>query len=342
MPQYSLNPNNWIKPPDITGAYAKGYGLGSQAGEIQARIAMERARLDQQSQHAAMSLALESQKQERDSMVEQQRLEIAKAYHQQEAELGHQKLDQAEQMVQQKIKDAAARSLAMENFKQAIANKVDPIQAVFQNINGLPAGMGSAALKAITGTEKGNAFTFLQSQRDKAYARGDTQAGDELAGRVQKLSGTDDQSRAKSTLQSIAAAKLRHIDAELLKPENSEAQARKNKTAFERRKALIYDRLDTGNQLNDISSTSTIATPGASSAPAPATGLKILPLPPKGQEGIDGGLYYTPKGVLQYNKEKKQYLPPTPQASAEPEPSDTEVADSGMPPEEDAIDSENA
>jgi len=137
MPQYTLNPNAWVKPADITGAYSKGFGLGLQGGEAQARIAMERARLNQQSQHTALSLALEQQKQERDSMVEQQKLEILKAYHQQEAELGHQKLDQIEEGIQQKIKEAAAHTLAYENYKSAIAGGMTPIEATLQFAGGM-------------------------------------------------------------------------------------------------------------------------------------------------------------------------------------------------------------
>jgi len=120
---------NWIHGADPAQNYAKGFSLGLQGGQAQAHIAMERARLNHDATRQALAFTLEQQKAERESMVEQQKLEVAKAYHQQQTELKAQELEQKEAMLQQKIKEAAARQMVMDRYRQAISNNEDPVRA---------------------------------------------------------------------------------------------------------------------------------------------------------------------------------------------------------------------
>ncbi len=136
---YGLSAQPWLKPADPSAAYAKGFGLGNQAGAAQAQIAMERARLNEASNRTAVEIALKQQQLEKESMVEAQKLEVAKAYHQQQAELQSQALEQKQQALQEKIKQAAQQQMQMDRFRQAIANGDDPVRA-------------SLALAGLTGT----------------------------------------------------------------------------------------------------------------------------------------------------------------------------------------------
>ena len=139
--------SNWIQPADPAANYGKGFGLGLQAGHAQAQIAMERARLAEAQNRTAVTLALEQQKIQRESMVDQQKLEVAKAYHEQQGALKAQELEMKQQALQEKVKEAAARSLAMERFKNQIQQPgADLVRSYIENFAGLEhgAGMGTA------------------------------------------------------------------------------------------------------------------------------------------------------------------------------------------------------
>jgi len=58
---YNLSAQPWLKPADPTAAYAKGFGLGNQAGQAQAQIAMERARLQEANNRTAVEIALKQE-----------------------------------------------------------------------------------------------------------------------------------------------------------------------------------------------------------------------------------------------------------------------------------------
>lgn len=144
---YQIPP--WLKPADPAGAYAKGFGLGNQAGHVQAQIAMERARLNQEATQQALAITLKQQQVEHENMVEQQKLEVAKAYHQQQTELQAQALQQKERVLQDKIKEEAARQLAITQFRQAVASGEDPTNAMLKYGAGIPSlsGPTSTALR---------------------------------------------------------------------------------------------------------------------------------------------------------------------------------------------------
>ncbi len=126
------------------------------------------------------------------------------------------------------------------------------------------------------GSKSSNAFTYLQKQRELALARGDQQVADELQGRISKLSGTDDEAHGRNVLQSILSSKIKGIDKELMQPENSLDKAQKqfalgNRSALDRRKSLLFDRMEADTQLQGLltSPKPSAVAPVATSVPTP-------------------------------------------------------------------------
>jgi len=301
MPAYPIAP--WIKAADPAANYAKGFSLGMQGGEAQARIAMERARLNHDATRQALAFTLEQQKAERDSMVEQQKLEVAKAYHQQQTELRQQDLAQKEELIQQRIKQAAAQQMQMERYRMAVASGKDPAQAALEILPGAP-GMG------------GLLSASLRSQKE---AQEYTPQEGEISGQkylYSKRTGTPHFLPRDKTPEVNAAQMINAAD----------------KTLMWSPDMFTKRGLDT-NTLSSLQSMALSkaqqALTGKSATNAPAAG-KINPWPATEKDAVKGELYQHPNGVFQFDG--KRFVPVAPiatkpQASLDSEPSDAEFSD---------------
>lgn len=109
-----LIPTPWIQSPDET----RNYAAGAQLGMEQQRLAMESQRMQ-----AAQVLA------EQTRMQEQQRIEIQREYQKQQLAIRQQQLDQAKQINQMRIKQAADQTAAMLSYQKAVAGGMDPTKA---------------------------------------------------------------------------------------------------------------------------------------------------------------------------------------------------------------------
>jgi len=252
---------------------------------------------------------LEQQKAERDNMVEQQKLEVAKAYHQQQTELKQQDLEQKEQMIQDKIRQAAQQQMAFERFRSDIAGGMPAADAALKNLAN-PSILSTAIREKMKPADD-NGYSLETAYTDQ----GDFPFLRTAKGAIHVLTPPKE---ASTSLQQISQAmKNLPLQKRALGTNYSAAEASLSK--------LYKEKLDS------LSGKEKSATP---ESPAQG-GINILPFPQKGKE-VKGALYYTPKGVLQFDGER--FVAPSPQASADTEQSDTEVAD--VPEKE--LDSENA
>jgi len=312
---------NWIHGADPAANYAKGFSLGMQGGEAQARIAMERARLNHDATRQALAFTLEQQKAERDSMVEQQKLEVAKAYHQQQTELRQQDLQQKEELIQQRIKQAAAQQMQVERFRMAVASGKDPAQAALEFLPGAP-GMG------------GLLSASLRSQKE---AQEYTPQEGELNGQkylYSKRTGTPHFLPRDKTPEVNAAQMINAADKTLMWSPDM----------FSKRG------LDT-NTLSSLQSMALSkaqqALTGKATTNAPAAG-KINPWESDPKKVIEGQLYDHLDGIYQSVGKDKDGKPiyrqisSKPQASVESAPEDMQLADNAEPDQSEYDNSEES
>ncbi len=296
---YKIAP--WLRPADTTGAYAKGFGLGNQAGQAQAQIAMERARLNEASNRTAVEIALKQQQLEKESMVEAQKLEVAKAYHQQQAELKQQELEQKAQAIQEKVKQAAQQQIQMERYRQAIANGDDPALATLMHASGLP-NMGGAVGTSIR--------EISQRNNPKEAELRTARVGDADFPYLQTPNGAIH----PLTMPVTKDATLYQLD-----------QMIKSLPAKKRALGTNYNEVASG--LMEMYKNKLKQTQGKPEAQASET--KVNPWPTKLEDAVEGQIYNHPKrGPLRYDGSGK-FSPVVPTQSATETPSDTEVADTG-------------
>lgn len=137
MPQYVIPP--WIHGADTAGQYGRGFALGQQGGEVQARMAL-----------AQMQIAAEQARHEKDFVYRQQQLEMQKALDeqhmtlqkqefderiresQQQLELQKQRFAEQQKMDQMKAQQAATKYAAMQSFQKLVESGMDPDKAALQ------------------------------------------------------------------------------------------------------------------------------------------------------------------------------------------------------------------
>ncbi len=291
----------WLRPADTTGAYAKGFGLGNQAGQAQAQIAMERARLQEANNRTAVEIALKQQQLEKESMVEAQKLEVAKAYHEQQASLKNQELEMKQQALQEKVKDAAAREALLARYRQNIANGADPIKETL-------------ALAGQTGT----GAEVAQALRSYGLANKET-------GSREPLRKTFDIDGKK--VEAIYNPASGHF---LFAPSDKTPQMKPSEAINALGKTLEWTPKQFGGNTNLLQSIQQGAISDLQKSRggvAPAAQRKINPFPKSPDDAVKGELYDTPQGVLEFNG-KKFVTPMKPQAAVEA-PSDSELVDTG-------------
>lgn len=315
---------NWLKSADVTGAYSKGFGLGMQGGQAQAQIAMERARLAQHANQQAVEITLRQQQHERESMVEQQKLEVSKAYHQQQTALKEQELEQKQQLIQERIKEAAQRQMVMERFKNAVSNGGDPVREAL-GLAGL-SGTGTLTAKALGLMDErnnpqrhepqfqqlpdGSSIAWNPGNKNFAITRIPNDKGNQIPLKdlyVQRL----------KTAQELAM----HIDPTTGK------------------KDPLYPTLEKSfNELQDMIEARKSG--GVKSDQDLPSDWTVLPWPKAESELQKGRLYNTPaRGIMYYDKGGKWARPMSPavhqnQLSMTDEEPETEVADTEDVPEE--------
>lgn len=106
----------WLHPPDVTGNYLHGFGLGEQAASENARLQQAQAQLQQHAQQAQMELEQRKAEHERQTLMQQQQMEVQKAYQQAQIGMAQQKLQEAQKVNQMKIKQAADMGTARMSY----------------------------------------------------------------------------------------------------------------------------------------------------------------------------------------------------------------------------------
>lgn len=101
----SLGIPPWLQPPDVGRQFLGG-----------AQIGVEQARIGQAAQH----LQAQVNQQEQQRLEEQQRMEIAHEYQQQQLGLRRQQLQQAQQISQMKVQEAARQGQAMMAYSRGV------------------------------------------------------------------------------------------------------------------------------------------------------------------------------------------------------------------------------
>lgn len=271
----------WIRGgADIASNYAKGFGLGQQAGDAAARINIARQQISEQSNRTALELALKQQQNERDNLIEQQKLQVAQAYHQQQSALKEQQLDQAQQLLETKVKDAAAHSLAREQFRQALQQpNADVLRSFVNSFGGLEKipGMGQA-LKEL---EDRNAP--LNSVLPIAHTL-------DIGGRkvnmvVNPKSGHFELEKADKVSKIDADRAMTSLDKAMMMSPETWAQRGMDTNALAQLQKTYLQRAQS-------------AASGTTNAPSPIPNqIQVLPLPANKSELIKGSPYHTKYGA---------------------------------------------
>ena len=105
----------WLEAPDTAGEFLKGASIGASIGA-------EKARLQQEEQHAAMEGQLRQQQIQRETTLQQQQLATQQAYRQAQLGLRAQQLQQVEQVNAYKMRQAADSMSQQRGFADAVAS----------------------------------------------------------------------------------------------------------------------------------------------------------------------------------------------------------------------------
>ncbi len=166
---YQIPP--WIKAPDLAGDYARGVQLGQAAAQESQRLQMQQ------------------EENQRAHLMEQQRLQVDKAYKDQQLTMQKQELDQATQLNQIKINEAARSLDARNKYQQFIQGGGDPSAGLLKFGPSMDSGILSgyvSLLKLQGGTPPESPVGKLQFDRSQALRRGDSDAVKQIDAAIQE------------------------------------------------------------------------------------------------------------------------------------------------------------
>ena len=151
--------------PDLAGAYLGGVAASQRAAEAQmqnqmgyaklaqdaqqasAQIAMNQQKLQQEAEQSQMAMQVKQQQVQQNARLEEQKLRIQQQYETAQLGLKKQQLDQAEQTIQLKTKQAAQQALAQMEYRSRLSRGEDP-QKVAQEM-GPSMGLNGSAMGSL-------------------------------------------------------------------------------------------------------------------------------------------------------------------------------------------------
>lgn len=147
---------NYAAMPDFAGAYLGGQRialgreqLAQEAQQASARFAMEGQRLQEQRQIAEMELSAKMATQQQEQMRRQQEMEIEKSYRQTQIGLEERRLQQASQLMDMKLKEAAQSFAAQQTYQTEMAAPgADPLKVLMRLGPSVGASIPAAAFKS--------------------------------------------------------------------------------------------------------------------------------------------------------------------------------------------------
>lgn len=152
----------WIRPAQGPEFFTKGYQIGTQQAEAQARLQAaanaEQARLNQEAQKEQLNAFLAQEKLQQDARLEQQRIEVGKQYHLAQIGLNMERVKQSQAQTALRWQEMASKQSAEERIKQRIASGENEYKVILEE--GAGAGLGGTAMvNAATALRQGEPGT---------------------------------------------------------------------------------------------------------------------------------------------------------------------------------------
>lgn len=176
----------WLTPKSNPAEeYSRGLALG-------ANIAQERNRLQAQSEQAAMAAQVRQQEIERQALKDQQEIAITQAYQSTQSALKTRQLDQVQQALAMKTKQAASRFIAQQLFTQRVRGGEDPAKVLLEMGPQLGESLtGAAQLYKATQPVTGAAPPAVEEYAGQQFLKIPTNTGTPRYQQIQKQFGSD-------------------------------------------------------------------------------------------------------------------------------------------------------
>lgn len=172
----------WIRPAQGPEFFGKGYQMGAQVAESQARLQAaanaQQAQLNQEAQKEQLSAFLAQQKLEQDARLEQQKIEVGKQYHLAQIGLQQQKNAIAKQAADMKLSEMLKQESETRGYLQDIVPSeqggpgIAPIAALARHPGMVKSGLPSALASYAKMQQAQTPETLEVEKRDgRSYVR---------------------------------------------------------------------------------------------------------------------------------------------------------------------------